>query len=81
MDEKTKKLLTSLDDEIDRKCYQINKKKQEQKYQKLILLACILFVTIPFVLILLGINVLSFFIPAAIFFMISVVLISPAIFN
>ena len=48
MDEDLNKLLLNLDNEIERKCYQIKEKKKDEKAKKLFMLVAFLFLTIPF---------------------------------
>ena len=72
MDEDLNKLLLNLDNEIERKCYQIKEKKKDEKAKKLFMLVAFLFVFM-------GINILIVCFPVMLFLMISTIILSPII--
>ena len=79
MDEDLNKLLLNLDNEIERKCYQIKEKKKDEKATKLFMLVAFLFLTIPFLFVFMGINILIVCFPVMLFLMISTIILSPII--
>lgn len=81
MDKRLDNLLLTLDEEIEKKCFEIKKKKAEQRLTKLFALACILFLTVPVLLIFIGVNLLSMAIPVVLFFVFAVFVLSPIILN
>lgn len=72
-------LLISLDDEIERKCFQINEKKREKIKRRIFLLACLLFFLVPFLLHNLGLSLLAICFPALIFLEVSMILLLPVV--
>jgi Flp pilus assembly protein TadB len=81
MDDKLENLLIRLDSEIDRKCYELKEKKREQRNARLFALACGLFILIPILLMLAGVNILVIFFPVVIFFAFCMAVLSPIIIN
>jgi predicted nucleic acid-binding Zn ribbon protein len=79
MDCKLENLLIALDDEIDKKCLELKKKKQEQRNTRLFVYTCILFIMIPIILIFAGINIVAILFPIVCFFAISMFILSPII--
>ena len=73
MDNRLENLLLSLDDEIGKKCFEIKQKRKEKALHRFFAFSCVLFVVLPFSLVLMGVNFLAFFIPAAIFQMVSLI--------
>lgn len=77
MDEKLETLLTSLDEEIERKCFELKQKKAEKTLKQLFIFCCLLFVTLPFWLMWAGINVITLAAPVFAFLGISVIALIP----
>jgi len=74
-------LIISIDDEIERKCYEL-KQKHIQKIMKLIfLLTCGLLLVIPLVLVFAGINILVYLLPAAIIIGIALLILLPLVLD
>lgn len=63
MDKQADRLLSALDNEIEKKCYEIKQKRKEQMWTKLFVLLCIAFITIPAVLVFIGVSLAAFIIP------------------
>lgn len=74
-------LLLALDEEIEKKCYKIKKKKVEQRLTKFFIYTCIMFLIIPALLVFAGVNLLSIFIPIVLFIALAMFAFSPIIFN
>jgi len=74
-------LLISLEDEIDKKCFQIKEKKKEETKTRLFLLACFLFLLLPFLLLYLGISLLAFCFPVILFLAVSMIALLPVLFK
>ena len=74
-------LLLTLDDEIERKCFEIKQKKTEKALKFAFILGCTLFTIVPFILVFMGINLFAMLIPVVIFFAVSFVALMPLIFN
>lgn len=74
-------LLMTLDDEIDKKCFEIKQKKLEKALKSAFVLGCVLFAVIPFALILTGVNLFAILIPLAIFISVSFASLTPLILN
>lgn len=81
MDKKLDNLLFILDDEIEKKCFEIKKKKSELLLTKLFILACGLFITVPIALVFAGVNLLTAFIPLLLFIVFSMFALSPMVFS
>ncbi|MFA6808717.1 MAG: hypothetical protein WCR27_06970 [Eubacteriales bacterium] len=81
MDEKLDYLLLTLDGEIEKKCFEIKKRKIEQRLENLFALACGLFLIVPILLIFAGVNLLSISFPIILFLTFSMLALSPIILN
>lgn len=81
MDKKLDDLLIFLDDEIEKKCFEIKRKKSEQMLTKLFILACGLFITVPIALVFAGVNLLGAYVPILLFLSFSMVALFPIIFS
>ncbi|MGE5631021.1 MAG: hypothetical protein ACM3TR_07995 [Caulobacteraceae bacterium] len=81
MDKKLDCLLLALDDEIEKKCCEIKRKRAEQRMTRLFVLVCSLFVTVPVLLVFAGINLFSLSVPVLLFLSISMFALSPIIFS
>lgn len=81
MDKNLDKLLFALDEEIERKCFEIKKEKSEQILTKVFIIACSLFLTIPIILGFAGVNLLSACVPIVLFLSFSIVILFPLISN
>jgi fatty acid desaturase len=81
MDKESDKLLLILELEIEKKCFEIKRKRAEQRLTKLFVLACILFLTVPVLLAFIGVNLLSMAIPVVLFLVFAVLVLSPIILN
>jgi fatty acid desaturase len=74
-------LLLTLDDEIEKKCFEIKKKKAEQRLTRFFVLACILFLAVPVLLVFAGVNLLSICVPIVLFLAFAIFALSPIILN
>ena len=81
MDENVNWLLHILDDEIDRKCFEIRQKRKTGLWEKFFIIGCALFVTVPMLLVFAGISLWTFCIPMMLFLMVSFSLLSPLLFS
>jgi len=81
MADKLDNLLLILDNEIDKKCLDLKKKKLEQKQTRLFIYTCGLFIAVPIILIFAGVNMLVYFFPIVLFFAFSMFVLSPIILN
>ncbi len=81
MDKESDKLLLILEVEIEKKCFEIKRKKAEQRLTKLFVLMCILFLTVPVLMVFAGVNLLSMCIPVVLFLVFAVFALSPIILN
>lgn len=73
MNDRLDALLLSLDDEIGKKCFEIKQKRKEKALHHFFVFSCVLFVILPFLLVLAGVNFLAFFIPVAAFLIVSLI--------
>ena len=76
---KVDELLISLEDEIERKCFQIKEKKKEKMKRRIFFLACLLVCFLPFLLHNLGLSLLAICIPTLIFLAVSMISLLPII--
>lgn len=81
MDKKLDNLLLILDVEIEKKCFEIKRKRSEEILTKLFILSCGLFITVPIVLVFAGVNLLAAFVPILLFLTFSMFALSPIILN
>lgn len=81
MDKKLDNLLLTLDEEIEKKCFEIKKKKAEQRLTKLFIWACRLLIAVPIVLVFAGVNLLATCVPIVLFLAFSMLALSPIILN
>lgn len=79
MNTKLDTLLLSLDDEIDKKCFELKEKRHNQKQERLFYFICGLFVLVPSLLAFLGVNILLLIAPIIIFSAIFMFALSPII--
>ena len=81
MDKNMDRLLYALEDEIDRKCFEIRQKRKGTMLQRLFIAACALFIAVPIFLVFAGVHLWTFCIPAALFFVVSFAVLSPLLFS
>ena len=81
MDKTLDNLLLILDEEIEKKCFEIKRKRAEQRLTRLFVLTCILFLTVPVLLVFVGVNMLSICVPIVFFLAIAMVALFPIILN
>ncbi len=81
MDNNINELLCKLDDEIDRKCFEIKQKNRNRLLQLVFVVACALFVLVPIILVFAGVSLWTFCIPAILFLMICFCILSPLVFS
>ncbi|MDP4121263.1 MAG: hypothetical protein Q8876_09480 [Bacillota bacterium] len=79
MNENASKMLELLDNEIELKCYEIKKARQERSLGRCFSLLSVLFVIIPVLLVFFGISFVTMVIPALIFLVAGTFLLSPII--
>lgn len=81
MEDNLEKLLISLDSEIDNKCMEIKKEKQEKGNIRLFVSLCCMVVCFPVVLFLAGVNIAAAALPVIVFLAASIFFITPIILN
>lgn len=64
MDKNLQNVLSNLEPEIDKKCFELKQKTREKRMQKLFILAIVLLLFLPSTLIILNINVWGFIVGA-----------------
>ena len=64
MDKNLQNVLSNLEPEIDKKCFELKQKAREKRMQKLFILAIVLLLFLPSTLIILNINVWGFIVGA-----------------
>lgn len=81
MEDKLEKLLISLNSEIDYKCMEIKKEKQERRNIRLFISLCCMFVCFPVVLFLAGVNIAAAALPVIVFLAVNIFFLAPVILN
>ncbi|MBE6081159.1 hypothetical protein [Sporanaerobacter sp. PP17-6a] len=81
MDKNINKLLCVLDNEIDRKCFEIKQRKRNKILQSVFIITCVLFIIVPMMFVFFGISLWTFCVPAILFFTICFCLLSPIVFS
>ena len=64
MDKNLQNVLSNLEPEIDKKCFELKQKTRERRMQKLFILAIVLLLFIPSTLIMLDVNIWGFIVGA-----------------
>lgn len=64
MDKNLQKVLSNLEPEIDKKCFELKQKRKERRMQKIFILAIVLLLFIPSTFIMLDVNIWTFIIGA-----------------
>lgn len=64
MDKNLQNVLSNLEPEIDKKCFELKQKRKERRMQKVFILAIVLLLFIPSTLIMLDVNIWTFIIGA-----------------
>ena len=64
MDKNLQNVLSNLEPEIDKKCFELKQKRRERRMQKVFILAIVLLLFIPSTLIMLDVNIWAFIIGA-----------------
>ena len=64
MDKNLRNVLSNLEPEIDKKCYELKQKRRERRMQKIFILAVVLLLFVPSTLIMLDVNIWAFIIGA-----------------
>jgi len=81
MDKNINGLLCMLDNEIDRKCFEIKQRNRNRMLQSAFISACALFIIVPMLLIFVGISLWTFCIPAILFLTICFCFLSPLVIS
>lgn len=81
MDKNRDSLLYKLDDEIDKKCFEIKQRNRNRMLQSTFISVCVMFMIVPMMLVLIGVNLWAFCIPAIFFLIVGVCFLSPLVFN
>lgn len=81
MDKNINGLLSELDDEIDKKCFEIKQRNRNRRLQSVFVIVCALFILVPVLLVLTGISLWTFCGPAILFLAIGFCVLSPLIFS
>lgn len=79
MDNQVERLLAGLDDEMEVKCTEIRQKKAQAVLHRLFILLCGLLLVVPVVMVFLGLNLFTVFVPVILFFTIGFLLLSPVL--
>ena len=64
MDKNLQNVLSNLEPEIDKKCFELKQKRKERRMQKLFIFAIVLLLFIPSTLIMLDVNIWGFIVGA-----------------
>lgn len=80
MDKNCQALLSSLDNELSRKCDELQKSKQERALKNCFILIAVLLIIVPATLVFFGVSFFTFVIPALIFLSLGAFLLSPILF-
>lgn len=80
MDKSCQLMLMCLDDELTRKCYELQSVKQERTLKRCFALLSTLFVIVPVLLVFYGVSFIAFVLPALIFLCVGAFLLSPVLF-
>ena len=64
MDKNLQNVLSNLEPEIDKKCFELKQKRRERRMQKLFIFAIVLLLFIPSTLIMLDVNIWGFIVGA-----------------
>lgn len=64
MDKNLQNVLSNLEPEIDKKCFELKQKRREKRMQKVFILAIVLLLFMPSALIMLNINIWAFIVGA-----------------
>jgi uncharacterized membrane protein len=81
MDKNRDSLLCELDDEIDKKCFEIKQRNRNRMLQSTFISGCVMFMIVPMMLVLIGVNLWAFCIPAILFLIVGFCFLSPLVFN
>jgi hypothetical protein len=79
--ESTDMLLSVLDDEIERKCFQLKEKKKETLLKKVFFFSCLILPLILFISVFVGFSIVSLFVPMFIFQIIIFIFVAPLLLN
>lgn len=80
MDKNINGLLCKLEDEIDKKCFEIKQRNRNKMLQSAFISACTLFIIVPILLVFMGVSLWTFCIPAILFLTICFSFLSPLVF-
>lgn len=79
-DNKSDILLSILDDEIEKKCFEIKRKRTENALKRFFITACVLFILIPVIFIFAGVN-LTLCVYVILFIAVSFGILTPLLLN
>lgn len=77
MSKETYESTAVLNEEIEKKCFEIRKKRQEKVLKNIFILSCIVFVLVPVICTILEISILVTFIPVVVLFGVYLILFLP----
>lgn len=72
-------LLMTLDNEIEKKCFELKQKRTEKYLKRFFIIACAMFLIIPFLLIFAGVNLVAVCLPSVLFLAASLGILAPII--
>lgn len=75
------RMLCSLDDEIDKKCFELRQRRTEKFLQRLFIIICAFLVIVPCTLVFAGVNLWTLCVPVILFFIVSLGALSPLLLN
>ncbi|MDR3598803.1 hypothetical protein [Clostridium sp.] len=79
--ESTDELLSILDDEIERKCFQLKQKQNEKRIKKVFFFSCLILPIIFIISVFTGFSITSFLVPLIIFEIIAFAFVAPLLLN
>ena len=77
MDKNLQNVLSNLEPEIDKKCFELKQKRRERRMQKLFIFAIVLLLFIPSTLIMLDVNIWGFIVGAIALIALAVLIMLP----
>ena len=77
MDKNLQNVLSNLEPEIDKKCFELKQKTRERRMQKLFIFAIVLLLFIPSTLIMLNINIWGFIVGTVVLIGIAILIMLP----
>ncbi|MDP4153584.1 MAG: hypothetical protein Q8865_09145 [Bacillota bacterium] len=74
-------MLVRLDEEIEKKCAELRRKRAEQLFQKLFTVSCVLFLIVPVLLAFTGVSIFTACLPTVIYMTTSLIFLTPILIS